>query len=92
MKKPPDTPTFNRFTEAMKTILKVPKSAVESPFSSPKEKQNRAVLVSHLVLQRIGIGINWRIALRWPWLEKRSNDDGNNHKCGQSRAQQRYQP
>jgi hypothetical protein len=39
MKKPPDTPTFNRFTEAMNTILKVPKSAVESPFSSPKEKQ-----------------------------------------------------
>jgi hypothetical protein len=39
MKKPPNTPTFNRFTEAMKTILKVPKSAVESPFSPPKSKQ-----------------------------------------------------
>jgi hypothetical protein len=29
MKKPPDNPEFARFTDAMKTIMKVPKTAVQ---------------------------------------------------------------
>jgi hypothetical protein len=29
MKKPPDSPTFARFTEAMKVIVKVPKTAIQ---------------------------------------------------------------
>ena len=29
MKKPPDNPEFARFTEAMKTIMKVPKTAIQ---------------------------------------------------------------
>jgi hypothetical protein len=31
MKKPPDSPTFARFTAAMQTIMKVPKAAIQKP-------------------------------------------------------------
>jgi hypothetical protein len=36
MKTPPDNPEFARFTEAMKTIMKVPKTAIQKP-SKPKK-------------------------------------------------------
>jgi hypothetical protein len=39
MKKPPDSPTFARFTAAMQTIMKVPKTAVQTqkkPEPEPK--------------------------------------------------------
>jgi hypothetical protein len=34
MKTPPDNPEFARFTEAMKTIMKVPKTAIQKPATS----------------------------------------------------------
>jgi hypothetical protein len=37
MKKPPDSPTFKRFTEAVRVMMKVPKSAVEKPPSFQKK-------------------------------------------------------
>lgn len=39
MKKPPDSPTFNRFTEAMKVIVKVPKSAITKPGTLRKKPE-----------------------------------------------------
>jgi hypothetical protein len=30
MKKPPESPTFARFTVAMQTIMKVPKTAIQT--------------------------------------------------------------
>jgi hypothetical protein len=39
MKKPPDNPEFARLTEAMRVIMKVPKTAVQAqkkPESKPK--------------------------------------------------------
>jgi len=38
MKKPPDNPEFARFTEAMKTIMKVPKTAIQKPSEGQKQK------------------------------------------------------
>ena len=37
MKTPPDNPEFVRFTEAMKTIMKVPKTAVITKKPKPPE-------------------------------------------------------
>jgi hypothetical protein len=39
VKKPPDSPTFARFTSALQTIMKVPKAAVQK--ASEKEKAER---------------------------------------------------
>jgi hypothetical protein len=36
MKKPPDNPEFARFTEAMKTIMKVPKTAIQNTSTANK--------------------------------------------------------
>jgi hypothetical protein len=36
MKKPPDSPTFQRFTAAMQAIMKVPKTAVTKPGKKSK--------------------------------------------------------
>jgi hypothetical protein len=36
MKKPPDNPEFARFTAAMQTIMKVPKTAVAKNVNKPK--------------------------------------------------------
>jgi hypothetical protein len=36
MKKPPDNPEFAKFTAAMQTIMKVPKSAIQQPKARPK--------------------------------------------------------
>jgi len=36
MKKPPDNPEFARFTAAMKTIMKVPKTAIQKTFTLQK--------------------------------------------------------
>jgi hypothetical protein len=38
MKKPPNNPEFARFTEAMKTIMKVPKTVVQKASEGRKEK------------------------------------------------------
>jgi hypothetical protein len=38
MKKPPDNPEFSRFTAAMQTIMKVPKTAVIT--KKPKPQKN----------------------------------------------------
>jgi hypothetical protein len=38
MKKPPDSPTFARFTAAMQTIMKVPKTAIQKPETTKKGK------------------------------------------------------
>jgi hypothetical protein len=35
MKKPPDSPTFARFTAAMQTIMKVPKTAIQTEKKRP---------------------------------------------------------
>jgi hypothetical protein len=35
MKKPPDNPEFARFTAAMQTIMKVPKTAVQTEKKRP---------------------------------------------------------
>jgi hypothetical protein len=35
MKKPPDNPEFARFTDAMKTIMKVPKTAGQNQKKKP---------------------------------------------------------
>jgi hypothetical protein len=37
MKTPPDNPEFARFTEAMKTIMKVPKTAIQKTEASRKK-------------------------------------------------------
>jgi hypothetical protein len=37
MKKPPDNPEFARFTAAMQTIMKVPKTAIQKPRSLQKK-------------------------------------------------------
>jgi len=34
MKKPPDNPEFARFTAAMQTIMKVPKTSIQKPQST----------------------------------------------------------
>jgi hypothetical protein len=36
MKKPPDNPEFAKFTAAMQTIMKVPKTAIQQPKGQPK--------------------------------------------------------
>jgi hypothetical protein len=36
MKKPPDNPEFARFTEAMRKIMTVPKSAIQAEKRKPK--------------------------------------------------------
>jgi hypothetical protein len=36
MKKPPDNPEFARFTDAMKTIMKVPKTAIQKAPTAKK--------------------------------------------------------
>lgn len=38
MKKPPDNPEFARFTAAMQTIMKVPKTAIQKASEARKEK------------------------------------------------------
>jgi hypothetical protein len=38
MKTPPDNPEFARFTEAMKTIMKVPKTAIQKAKDTPEGK------------------------------------------------------
>lgn len=38
MKKPPESPTFARFTSAMQTIMKVPKTAVPKPAKGQDNK------------------------------------------------------
>ncbi|MGP8258368.1 MAG: hypothetical protein ACLQM6_00265 [Acidobacteriaceae bacterium] len=38
MKKPPDNPEFARFTAAMQTIMKVPKSAIQKGSEGQKKK------------------------------------------------------
>ena len=38
MKKPPDNPEFARFTAAMQTIMKVPKSAIQKALPTKKSK------------------------------------------------------
>ncbi len=35
MKKPPDNPEFAKFTDAMRTIMKVPKTAVKTEKKRP---------------------------------------------------------
>ena len=35
MKKPPDNPEFARFTAAMQTIMKVPKTAIQTRKEKP---------------------------------------------------------
>jgi hypothetical protein len=37
MKKPPDSPTFARFTAAMQTIMKVPKRAIQTEKKQPQK-------------------------------------------------------
>jgi hypothetical protein len=37
------TEAFERFRNAVNTILTVPKSAIPNPFSKPKPKRNKAV-------------------------------------------------
>jgi hypothetical protein len=37
MKKPPDNPEFARFTEAMRTIMKVPKTAIQKRKEQPSK-------------------------------------------------------
>jgi hypothetical protein len=37
VKTPPDNPEFARFTEAMKTIMKVPKTAIQETKASQKK-------------------------------------------------------
>jgi hypothetical protein len=40
MKKPPDNPEFARFTDAMKTIMKVPKTEIQKE-SAPQKKPKK---------------------------------------------------
>lgn len=37
MKKPPDSPTFAQFTAAMQTIMKVPKTAIQTEKKRPSK-------------------------------------------------------
>lgn len=39
MKPPPDTPEFARFTEALKDMLKVPKSEIDARVAAEKRKR-----------------------------------------------------
>jgi hypothetical protein len=39
MKKPPDNPEFARFTAAMQTIMKVPKTAIQQASSQQKKPE-----------------------------------------------------
>jgi hypothetical protein len=39
MKKPPDDPEFNRFTEAMKVIMSVPKSILKQREKTEKKRK-----------------------------------------------------
>ena len=41
MKRPPNNPEFARFTEAMRTIMTVPKSAIQTEKRKPKASASR---------------------------------------------------
>ncbi|MGC1361816.1 MAG: hypothetical protein WA419_07635 [Silvibacterium sp.] len=46
MKRPPDSPEFERFTDAMRHIMRVPKAAIQRPKETGKRLKTSASRVS----------------------------------------------